>query len=91
MVKIISWNYHGVAKYNFHNSAMDLKCTHNPTIMLIVETKLSGEVAQSQSASLEFAKSCFVNSDGFIGGLWLYGMILQFRWTLSLITIKPSI
>ncbi|GLT63047.1 hypothetical protein SLA2020_356410 [Shorea laevis] len=39
--------------------------------MLIVETKLSGEVARSQAASLGFAKSFVVNSDGLAGGLWL--------------------
>ncbi|GLU11862.1 hypothetical protein SLE2022_285820 [Rubroshorea leprosula] len=71
MVKIISWNCRGVAKHNFHSSAMDLKRTHNPAIMLVVETKLSGEDARSQAASLGFAKSFVVNSNGLAGGLWL--------------------
>ncbi|GKV21679.1 hypothetical protein SLEP1_g31635 [Rubroshorea leprosula] len=71
MVKIISWNYRGAAKHNCHSSAMDLKRTHNPAIMLVVETKLSGEDARSQVASLGFAKSFVVNSNGLAGGLWL--------------------
>ncbi|GKV14797.1 hypothetical protein SLEP1_g25615 [Rubroshorea leprosula] len=71
MVKIISWNCRGAAKHNFHSSAMDLKRTHNPAIMLVVETKLSGEDARSQAASLGFAKSFVVNSNGLAGGLWL--------------------
>ncbi|GLT27973.1 hypothetical protein SLA2020_029350 [Shorea laevis] len=45
MVKIISWNCRGATKHNFHNSAMDLKRTHNPTIILIIKTKLSREDA----------------------------------------------
>ncbi|GLT27924.1 hypothetical protein SLA2020_028900 [Shorea laevis] len=53
-MKIISWNCWGAAKSNFHKGAMDLKHIHNPSMMLILETKLIGQDARDQAASLGF-------------------------------------
>ncbi|GLT36867.1 hypothetical protein SLA2020_112150 [Shorea laevis] len=50
---------------------MDLKRLHNPSMMLILETKISGEDAKDRAASLGFPKYCIVDSDGLAGGLWL--------------------
>ncbi|GLT80975.1 hypothetical protein SLA2020_523840 [Shorea laevis] len=70
-MKIISWNCHGALKAGFRKSVMDLKRIHNLAMLLILETKISGQNAQEVADSLGFPKSCIVNSDGLAGGLWL--------------------
>ncbi|GLU24163.1 hypothetical protein SLE2022_401190 [Rubroshorea leprosula] len=40
-------------------------------MLLILETKISCPDAQEVANSLDFPKSCIVNSDGLAGGLWL--------------------
>ncbi|GLT69032.1 hypothetical protein SLA2020_412150 [Shorea laevis] len=71
IMRIISWNCRGAAKSNFCKGAMDLKRIHNPSMMLILETKLTTQDARDQAASLGFPKSCIVDSKGLRGGLWL--------------------
>ncbi|GLU06569.1 hypothetical protein SLE2022_235930 [Rubroshorea leprosula] len=70
-IKIISWNCRGALKAGFRKGVMDLKRIHNPAMLLILETKISGQNAREVADSLGFPKSCIVNSDGLVGGLWL--------------------
>ncbi|GLT87033.1 hypothetical protein SLE2022_051370 [Rubroshorea leprosula] len=70
-MKIISWNCRGALKVGFCKGVMDLKRIHNPAMLLILETKISGQNAREVADSLGFPKSCIVNSDGLAGGLWL--------------------
>ncbi|GLT57157.1 hypothetical protein SLA2020_301450 [Shorea laevis] len=69
-MKILSWNCRGAANQNFLNHVLDLKRTHSPAIMLIMETKLTGDRAQD-IASRIFPDFHIVDSDGFAGGIWL--------------------
>ncbi|GKV02365.1 hypothetical protein SLEP1_g14812 [Rubroshorea leprosula] len=69
--KIISWNYRSAAKQSFQSNAMDLKRIHNPCIMLILETKISGDQAIAKARALDFPHFHCVDSDGLAGGLWI--------------------
>ncbi|GLT66963.1 hypothetical protein SLA2020_393010 [Shorea laevis] len=70
-MKIISWNCRGAAKAGFRKSVMDLKYIHNPSMMLILETKLCGQDAKEQAETLGFPKYCIVDSKDLARGLWL--------------------
>ncbi|GKV05206.1 hypothetical protein SLEP1_g17240 [Rubroshorea leprosula] len=70
-MKIISWNCRGAAKQSFQSSAMDLKRIHNPCIMLILETKISGDQAIAKARALGFPHFHCVDFDGLAGGLWI--------------------
>ncbi|GKV31452.1 hypothetical protein SLEP1_g40137 [Rubroshorea leprosula] len=64
-------NCRGAPKVGFRKCVMDLKRIHNPTKLLILETKISSPNAQDVADSLGFPKSYIVNSDGLAKGLWL--------------------
>ncbi|GKV18359.1 hypothetical protein SLEP1_g28755 [Rubroshorea leprosula] len=49
---------------------MDLKSTHSPSIMLIMETKLAGDRASNIASSL-FPCYYVIDADGLTGGIWL--------------------
>ncbi|GKV19127.1 hypothetical protein SLEP1_g29421 [Rubroshorea leprosula] len=49
---------------------MDLKSTHSPSIMLIMETKLAGDKASNIASSL-FPCYHVIDADGLAGGIWL--------------------
>ncbi|GLT61710.1 hypothetical protein SLA2020_343970 [Shorea laevis] len=70
-MKIIAWNCRGALKAGFRRSVMHLKRIHNPTRLLILETKISGPNAQEVADFLGFPKSCIINLDGLVEGLWL--------------------
>ena len=46
LLMIIVWNARGVAGKAFSNDVKEIKRRFNPTILVLVETKCSGEVAQ---------------------------------------------
>ncbi|GLT50238.1 hypothetical protein SLA2020_237370 [Shorea laevis] len=71
MIKLTSWNCREAAKLDFYRSVIDLKYTHQPTMLLILETKLASQAALDQATFFSFHRSFVVVSDGFASGLWL--------------------
>ncbi|GLT46247.1 hypothetical protein SLA2020_200180 [Shorea laevis] len=69
-MKILIWNCRGAANENFKRHVMDLKATHKPCMMLIMETKISGDRAKAIASNL-YPNFHVVDADGFAGGLWL--------------------
>ncbi|GLT58567.1 hypothetical protein SLA2020_314490 [Shorea laevis] len=68
---MLSWNCRGAAKIEFKRRIKDLKNQHAPSIMFILETKLSGQDAKEAAADCGFPCTHVVDSDGRAGGLWL--------------------
>ncbi|GKV26879.1 hypothetical protein SLEP1_g36097 [Rubroshorea leprosula] len=70
-IVMLSWNCRGAAKMEFNRRMRNLKNQHSPSIMLILETKLSGQDARKAVAECGYPCSHVVDSDGKAGGLWL--------------------
>ncbi|GKV15349.1 hypothetical protein SLEP1_g26146 [Rubroshorea leprosula] len=60
----------GAASESFKRHVMDLKATHNPYMMLIIETKVAGDRAKAIASHI-YPNYHVVDADGFAGGLWL--------------------
>ncbi|GLT52118.1 hypothetical protein SLA2020_254760 [Shorea laevis] len=55
----------------FRRRISDLKIQYSPSIMLILETKLSGQDAREAAANCGFSYTYVVDSQGRAGGIWL--------------------
>ena len=71
IMNFIVWNSRGVLKPNFQKHARDLVGIHNPTIMVIMETRLGGERAREITDKLLFDGAIITETIGRSGGLWL--------------------
>ncbi|OMO98612.1 Endonuclease/exonuclease/phosphatase, partial [Corchorus olitorius] len=70
-LKILVWNCRGAASSEFKQTFMDMIRIHRPSICILSETKVSGEVAERISGSLGFDNKHIINARGFSGGLWM--------------------
>ena len=70
-MNIIVWNSRGVLKPNFQNHVRKLARIHSPTILVIMETKLSGARAKEITDRLPFDGIIHTETVRFTGGLWL--------------------
>lgn len=70
-MKIITWNVRGEGSVTFRNHLLDLHDIHNPSIMIIAETKIRGWTAIDMCQSLPSDGYEIVDSIGRNGGLWL--------------------
>ena len=71
IMKIIIWNSRGTLKPNFQIYIRDLVQNHDPAIMVIMETKLSGVKAKVITNRLPFDGAIHTKTIGYAGGLWL--------------------
>ncbi|GLT31842.1 hypothetical protein SLA2020_065500 [Shorea laevis] len=69
-MKLIAWNCCGAANQSFMRHFRDLKNTHSPVMMLILETKLAGDRARDSASNL-YSSYHIVDAEGYAGGLWL--------------------
>lgn len=79
-MNIIVWNSRGVLKPNFQKHVRELVRNHNPTIMVIMETRLGGERAREITDRFPFDGAIYTETIGFIGGLW-------FLWNLDMVEV----
>ena len=71
IMNIIVWNSRGVLKPKFQDHVRELVRNHNPTILVIMETKLGGEKAKGITGRLPFDGAIHTETIGYAGGLWL--------------------
>ena len=71
LMDIIIWNSRGALKPNFQSYIGDLVHDHNPTIMVVMETKIGGARAKEITDRLPFDGAIHTNTIGYAGGLWL--------------------
>ena len=71
IMNILIWNCRGAMKPLFRKTVMDLVDWHNPIIMVITETRLSGARANKIIETLPFDGAVVTDTIGFAGGIWL--------------------
>ena len=70
-MNIIVWNSSGVLKPNFQNHVRELTRLHDPTIFVVMETRLSGERVKEITDRLPFASAIRADTIWNVGGLWV--------------------
>ena len=72
LTKIIVWNCQGTALKEFNRILQFLLSIHNPSILGLVETKVSGSNANDICNRIGFDHCVKVEALGFSGGIWLF-------------------
>ncbi|KAK9984141.1 hypothetical protein SO802_033666 [Lithocarpus litseifolius] len=70
-MNLIIWNYRGTLNSTFCNNVIELTQFHNLAILILIETKASGDRAKRIADRLPFDGAIFTNTIGLSGGLWL--------------------
>lgn len=65
------WNCQGAGSRDFLRAAHFYITTHNPMIMALLETKLSGARANEVCKKLKFSNWIRVEAVGYSGGIWI--------------------
>ncbi|KAF7843960.1 reverse transcriptase [Senna tora] len=66
---ILAWNVRGAANPEFRRVFQDMMPTYLPDMVLLTETRISGEHANNVIASLGFDNTFKVDAMGFAGGM----------------------
>ena len=80
-MNIIVWNCRGALKPKFKQTVTDLINWHNPVVMIITETRVSGFRAKEVIQGLPFDGFAISETIGFAGGIWLL-------WNSSLVQVE---
>lgn len=68
-INILSWNVKGAGNTDFRRVFRDLTNSHNPYLVILTETSLSGDRASSGISNLCFEGFLKVDAMGFSGGI----------------------
>ncbi|KAK7848986.1 putative mediator of rna polymerase ii transcription subunit 37c [Quercus suber] len=71
IMNILIWNCRGAMKPQFRKTVMDLVEWHDPILMVITETRMSGARAEEVIEALPFDGAAVADTIGFAGGIWL--------------------
>ena len=81
IMNVLVWNCRGAMKLLFRKTVMDLVDWHNPIVMVIMETRLSGVRADEIIETLPFDGAVVIDTIGFAGGIWLL-------WRFDLVQVE---
>lgn len=81
IMNIIIWNCKGVFKPKFKQMVIDLINWHNPVVMVITKTKVSGYRDEEVIKGLPFDGFAMLETLGFAGGIWLL-------WKSSMVQVE---
>ncbi|KAJ4965543.1 hypothetical protein NE237_017392 [Protea cynaroides] len=70
-LKILSWNCRGAGNVSFLKAIGDLIHQHNPSMLILMETVISGAEVSRVIEKLGFSASFCLDSQGFSGGIWI--------------------
>lgn len=70
-MNIIVWNCRGTLKPSFQKHVRELVYNHNPTILVVMETRIGGESAKEITDRLPFDGVVHMETIGYAGGLWM--------------------
>ncbi|KAL8152224.1 hypothetical protein V2J09_009984 [Rumex salicifolius] len=70
-IKIITWNTQGAGSRMLMRTLKDIIRTHDPTILVLVETRLSGPQADKVCKEIGFDGIVRAQAVGFKGGIWV--------------------
>ena len=71
IMNILIWNCRGALSPTFCSNVSDLVRVHSLAIMIVIETKVSGDRAKRITDRPPLDGAIFANSIGFSGGLWV--------------------
>lgn len=66
----ISWNCRGVAAKGFMALVKDIRKKYNASLLFLLETHSSGDIAQRQGKRTGYSGVFIVDSRGQVGGIW---------------------
>ena len=69
MLNIIAWNCRGALKPSFQDHINELAHRHDPTILVVMETKVGGARAKEITDRLPFNGAIHTETIGYAGGL----------------------
>ena len=70
-MNVIIWNCRGALKPSFKIRVGELVRSHNPTILVVMETRVGGDRAREITDSLPFDGAFHTETIGYAGGLWV--------------------
>lgn len=70
-MSFIIWNCQGAGSKEFVRAARMFIKSHNPSIMGLLETKISGETANTVCKKLNFSNWTRIEAIGYSGGIWI--------------------
>ncbi|KAL7168475.1 hypothetical protein ACSBR2_038836 [Camellia fascicularis] len=76
-MKAFFWNYQGAANPHFLRHFRSLVEEHHLQLVVITETRVSGDRGTDICKSLEFPNFYIAELVGFAGGIWLLGNSLE--------------
>lgn len=68
---IVVWNARGAAGKDFGSTVKEFKRKFRPSLVVLVETRCSGERAQQAIKRMGFTHQLIVEAQGMSGGIWL--------------------
>ena len=71
IMNIIAWNCRGALKPSFQDHINELAHRYDPTILVVMETKVGGVRAKEITDRLPFDGAIHTETIGYAGGLWL--------------------
>ena len=81
-MNIIAWNCRDALKPSFQNQVRELVNNHNPAVLIIMETRISGDRACEITDKLPFDGVIHTDTIGYVGGLWML-------WNLNKVEVSP--
>lgn len=66
------WNVQGAGSPAFLTMIKELIMVNKPTILVLVETHISGDKAQKICDKIGFSSHVRVDAQGFSGGIWMF-------------------
>ncbi|KAL7263002.1 hypothetical protein ACSBR1_001214 [Camellia fascicularis] len=82
-LKILIWNCRGAGNNNFKRNMRELIRTHNPGILILMETKVTYSSMGNFLNNLGFTTSTIVHLASRAGGIWLI-------WDMDHVTVRAS-
>ncbi|XP_074301475.1 uncharacterized protein LOC141632870 [Silene latifolia] len=80
----MTWNVQGAGSPAFMSMLQELIRVNSPQVLALVETHISGDVAQRVCDRINFGGKIRVEAQGFSGGIWLF-------WKPEEVTLTPVI
>ena len=71
IISIMYWNVQGAASANFRRSFRTIIKNYNPSMVVLMEPRISGVKADDFIKKSGFDQSHRVEAVGFFGGIWL--------------------
>lgn len=70
-MNILMWNCKGALNPDFKRRVFEMAVNHNPSIMVITETRVGGDRAEKIIAEFSFDGYIIIETIGDVGGLWV--------------------